>query len=126
MELEGKILGETQSVQFELSDVIGSFLDDDVLYIRTDLGEIPVIYSTIEQVLPEGSVTFEVTEQPVADESGITEYIASRPEDYDENGVLQPFAFRPKPAETPIGAIANLVSEMMENSHELEPEYLFL
>jgi len=56
MELEGKILGETQSAQFELSDVIGSFLDDDVLYIRTDLGEIPIIYSTIEQVLPEGSV----------------------------------------------------------------------
>lgn len=33
MKLEGKILGKEHSAQFELSDVIGSFLDDDVLYI---------------------------------------------------------------------------------------------
>ena len=56
MKLEGQIAGENYTTQFELSDVIGSFLDDDVLYIRTDLGEIPIVYSTIHQIVSAGDI----------------------------------------------------------------------
>ena len=68
--------------------------------------------------------TFEVTEK--LNVSGIPVYVANCPEDYDKKCKMQPFAFCPKPAETPIGAIQNLVTEMLNNSHELDAKYLVL
>ncbi|KKN15657.1 hypothetical protein LCGC14_0983930, partial [marine sediment metagenome] len=52
MQLKGQVLGYDDIATFELSDVIGSYKEDDVLYIQTSFGETPIIYSTIESILP--------------------------------------------------------------------------
>ena len=52
MQLKGRVLGYDDLATFELSDVIGSYKEDDVLYIQTSFGETPIVYSTIEPVLP--------------------------------------------------------------------------
>ena len=52
MQLKGQVLGYDDIATFELSDVIGSYKEDDVLYIQTSFGETPIVYSTIEPVLP--------------------------------------------------------------------------
>lgn len=52
MQLKGRVLGYDDIATFELSDVIGSYKEDDVLYIQTSFGETPIVYSTIEPVSP--------------------------------------------------------------------------
>lgn len=49
MKLQGVVLWYSDIIaEFELSDVTGSYKEDDVLYVRSNLGETPIIYSTIK------------------------------------------------------------------------------
>jgi len=63
MELTGKLLrNPKKSVQFELCDVVGTYLDDDILYFYDGIGNVPVIYSSISEVNPADTVILNAKE----------------------------------------------------------------
>ena len=51
MDLQAQVVGYTDIARFNLSDLIGAHKEGDVLYVRSHLGETPVVYSTIQPSL---------------------------------------------------------------------------
>lgn len=53
MKLQGRVYKYGDTVSFTLADVLKGHLEDGILYVRSDKGEVPVIYESIREVRPE-------------------------------------------------------------------------